>query len=768
MKANTAAAFVLAGLSLFLLDPENSTVSARARRLGGRAAAAATALLGAMTLAEYLLHRDLGLDLLLFPDASSSIAISPPGRMAPHTAFNFVLLGGALLLLDLETRKGHRPGQFLALVAAVISAVAAIGYTYSVASLYKITSYTGMALHTSLTFLVLSLGVLSVRPDRGLTALLFAGGPGGIMARRLIPAAFLVPVVLGWLRLEGQRAGLYGTEVGTGLMVISTVVALMAVLYGTALAMERSDALRRRAEEGIRRLNAELEERVLERTEQLKESRSRLASILDSVGEGVVVADRDGKFVLFNPAAERILGLGATETDPAEWPATYGAFQIDGKTPFPAEELPLVQAIRGESPDDVEMFIRNPQVPEGAPISLSGRPIRDAEGQLRGGVVVFRDISQRKRAEAALKESEARLQLALESAAMGMWDLDLLHDTAVRSLRHDQIFGYSTLQPEWGAEIFMSHLLPEDREPVRARFEAAFTSGELDMECRVRWPDETVHWIAARGHVYRDESGKPERMMGVVADATERKRAEQTLAERSDQLVAANRELEAFSYSVSHDLRAPLRHIGGFAELLNKSAASALGEKERRYLQTISDAATKMGCLIDDLLVFSRMGRAEMRSTWIDLGNLVAEAQNELRNEMGGRDVVWRLHGLGSVRGDPALLRQALVNLLSNALKYSRPRPRAEIDIGTLPDGSEETVVFVKDNGVGFDMRYVDKLFGVFQRLHPSEEFDGTGIGLANVRRIIHRHGGRTWAEGAVDQGATFYFSLPNAEKGES
>ena len=235
---------------------------------------------------------------------------------------------------------------------------------------------------------------------------------------------------------------------------------------------------------------------------------------------------------------------------------------------------------------------------------------------------------------------------------------------------------------------------------------------------------------------------------------------EQRVVARTAELEAANKELEAFSYSVSHDLRAPLRHIDGFVELLTKHAASSLDEKGRRHLTTISSAARKMGALIDDLLVFSRMGRSEMRKTSVDLSALAKDVVQELQGDAKDRQVDWKLGPLPTVQGDPSMLRLVLTNLFSNALKYSGPRQAARIEIGAQPQNGE-FVISVRDNGVGFDPTYAHKLFGVFQRLHGPAEFEGTGIGLANVHRIVSRHGGRTWAEGAVDQGATFYFSLP-------
>ncbi len=239
--------------------------------------------------------------------------------------------------------------------------------------------------------------------------------------------------------------------------------------------------------------------------------------------------------------------------------------------------------------------------------------------------------------------------------------------------------------------------------------------------------------------------------------------AEGDLQGLNARLEATNKELETFSYSVSHDLRAPLRHMMGFVELLREDAGNSLSEENLRLLTTISQSAERMQDLIDDLLAFSRITKSEMRQTEINLDKLVKETLSDFQVETRERDIVWEIHPLPSVWADRALLRLVLVNLISNAVKFTGARTPARIEIGCASRSKSETSIFIRDNGAGFDPRYAGKLFGVFQRLHRQEEFEGTGIGLANVQRIIHRHGGRVWADGVVNEGATFYFSLPTA-----
>jgi signal transduction histidine kinase len=295
-------------------------------------------------------------------------------------------------------------------------------------------------------------------------------------------------------------------------------------------------------------------------------------------------------------------------------------------------------------------------------------------------------------------------------------------------------------------------------------------------------PDSVLRREVALGNLFYSQTvnyiSGSHRLRVYNTDITERKRAEdkiqrlnleleQRVHERTAQLEAANRELESFSYSVSHDLRAPLRHVHGYVEMLKRSAEGQLGEKAQRYLQTIGDASVEMGQLIDDLLEFSRVGRVELRENPVELRHLVDETIRGLEMATQGRTIDWKIGPLPTVLGDPATLKQVFANLIGNAIKYTQKRDRAEIEIGSTGQKEGRVILFVRDNGAGFDMQYAHKLFGVFQRLHRAEEFEGTGIGLATVRRVVQRHGGETWAQGALEKGATFYFTLKLANESQ-
>jgi PAS domain S-box-containing protein len=399
-------------------------------------------------------------------------------------------------------------------------------------------------------------------------------------------------------------------------------------------------------------------------------------------------------------------------------------------------------------------------------------PIKDYKGKVTNAVIQHMDITDRKRAEEALKISKERLVFATEGAKLGIWNWDTVTGELIWSDKCKELFGIPH-DETMSYPRFSDALHPDDRDRTdRAVNDALENHKDYDIEYRSLWPDGSIHWLEAKGRGFYDATGKAVRLEGIVLDIAESKRTEEEIrklnaeledrvAKRTTQLEASNKELEAFSYSVSHDLRAPLRHVSGYVELLNKHFQSDLPEKGQHYLNSIADSVRIMGMLIDDLLQFSKTGRMEMHQSDFDMNEVVKEVIESLSKDNPDRKIDWVLGKLASVNGDEAMLRVVWTNLLSNAVKFTCTRKQARIEIGVRKE-NKELVFFVRDNGVGFDMQYAQKLFGVFQRLHPTEEFEGTGIGLANVHRIILRQGGRTWAEAELDKGAVFYFSIPN------
>ena len=379
----------------------------------------------------------------------------------------------------------------------------------------------------------------------------------------------------------------------------------------------------------------------------------------------------------------------------------------------------------------------------------------------------------RRRVEEDLRNTRDKLRIEVEERSSL---LDLTHDSIfVRDMDFvitywnrgaEEFYGWTQKDAIGKRSDELLHtVFPKPVDEIRAQL---LETDQWEGELTRTKADGHQAIVASRWSLRRDHQGRPVAILETSNDITARKRWEeeiqglnQELAQRSIALEASNKELEAFAYSISHDLRAPLRHTAGFAELLRKNAAASLNEKSQRYLTMILEAANRMGSLIDDLLAFSRISRAEAQKSLVDLGQIVKEVVADVRQDTKERNIIWKIDPLPACYGDRSMLRLAFVNLISNAVKFTGTRPQAEIEIGCTGQDRGDAVLFVRDNGVGFDMKYSNKLFGVFQRLHPQEAFEGTGIGLATVQRIVHRHGGRIWAESTVDGGATFYLSLP-------
>ena len=405
-------------------------------------------------------------------------------------------------------------------------------------------------------------------------------------------------------------------------------------------------------------------------------------------------------------------------------------------------------------------------------------PLRSHTGEILQWFGTCTDMEDYRQAMAALQRKEFELSLSQQLGHIGTFDWDIPKNHVCWSPELEALYGLPPNGFGGRYEDWRKAVHPNDAEEAERRVLEATHTGTLLAEWRALWPDGTVRWLGARASVTKDEEGRPLHMIGANFDITELKQAEeqmrsfyleleQRVDQRTDQLKTANEELESFTYSVSHDLRAPLRAIDGFSRMLLAEHSSQLDSEGSRMLGIIRTESQRMGQLIDDLLTFSRLGKQTINSQPVDMESLAREVVSEVLSRQSNRDIQCDIQGLPAVQGQSNMLRQVWLNLIDNAVKFTQKAKPSLISIGGRKEATQ-CVYFIKDNGVGFDMRFANKLFGVFQRLHSDSEFSGTGVGLALVKRIVQRHGGKVWATGEPGQGATFYFALPCQQESES
>jgi PAS domain S-box-containing protein len=505
--------------------------------------------------------------------------------------------------------------------------------------------------------------------------------------------------------------------------------------------------------------------------EALHRSESRYRSLVTATAQIVWTTNPEGAVIDDMPMWRAYTGMNRQQIAGAGW--------LDSLHPEDRSHTEQVwaKAWRNRERYETEYRIRR-QDGEYRAFSVRGVPVMETDGTVREWVGTCTDITERKKAEAELRLSRERLALANKAAHSGAFDWDMQNNINLWTPEVEEVHGLAPGEFGGSFEDWEALVLAEDLPAAKASIESSLKNGEFAGEWRIRrHNDGEIRWITARAKILNDNNGKPCRMIGLNMDVTERKRAEeqvrllnesleQRVKDRTAQLEAANKELEAFTYSVSHDLRAPLRHISGFSKILSEEFAASLPTEAQHHVQRILEGTRRMGQLVDDLLNLGRVGRKELSLQVAGLRSIVDDVIQSLKSDIGDRCVEWKIGDLPYVECDTALMQQVLQNLLSNALKFTRPRAKALIEIGQeRRDGS--AVVYIRDNGVGFSMKYADKLFGVFQRLHRAEDFEGTGVGLATVQRIIQKHGGRIWAEAELDKGASFYFTLGSAKRSE-
>jgi PAS domain S-box-containing protein len=478
--------------------------------------------------------------------------------------------------------------------------------------------------------------------------------------------------------------------------------------------------------------------------------------ILESISEPFYAVDTQWRFTYLNRMAEKVLGASREK--------------LIGKNIW--EEFPLgvgtlaYQHMHTAMDEQRSILFENYS-------KFLGRWVEAEIHPTHSGVCVyFHDIDKRKQIEASLRESESKYRRIVETAQEGIWIIDANSETTFVNQRLCEMLGYS--EGEMLGTPLFAFMENDDVSNANNQVERRQQGITEHHEFKFRCKNGTPMWALVSTNPFTDDDGNYTGALAMIVDITQRKHQEHALqemnselerkvAERTAQLTHINKELEAFNYSVSHDLRQPLRALDGFSQAILEDYSDLLDEIGKHYLQRIRLASQRMGHIIDDLLNLSRLSRQELRHKPIDLSQLALECLVGLQDIQPQRSVVWHIQPDMVAMGDERLLQIAFNNLLQNAWKFTQIRQTATIEFGRMEkDG--QSVYFVRDNGAGFDMTYASKLFGAFQRLHRAEEFEGTGIGLATVQRIIHRHGGQIWAESVLNEGATFYFTIPDSE----
>jgi len=771
MKVNTLASFVFVSISLIVLIYFQK---ARVLKWVINILIYTTLIIAVLTILEYILDINLLIDELLFKDIPNAVHTSSPGRMSIYTAVGFVFCTIATLLYKKNSESHTVVAQVISVFLFLISLLPLLGYLYGSSELYSMYGFTKMALNTSISFFTLSIGLIFIKPSKGILEITTYDTIGGHLARRLIPISLLISISPIWISLIFNKNSHLSTitliYIGTILLIVALIIFVWRFLASLNL-IERS------------RTKAQKE---------TKDWQDLLQYIIKYDPNAIGVMDKELKYIF---VSERFLeDYGISDKNVIG----KSHYEIFPEIPQRWKEIHQ-RTLKGEviSAEEDSFLRENGKIEHNR---WECRPWYNSDGTVGGMILYSEVITKRKQVE---REKE-RLNEQLFKLVSVIKDLSIAHTEsqvykivtlAAKNLanakgstfvKRDGDFCYYVEEDSdehlWKGQRFplsdcvtgwvMIHkesALIEDiyndkRVPLEY-YKPTYIRSLAAFPINIEEPNAAMcsYWDISY-------SPSPDEVMllQTLADAATialknielLNNLENRVKERTLQFETANKELEAFSYSVSHDLRAPLRAIDGFTRILVEDHSESLNDEGKRVCTVIRDNTQKMGHLIDDLLSFSRLSRTEIQKSGVDMQTLANSVFNELTTEKSREKINFIVNDIPFAFGDNTMLRQVWVNLISNAIKFSSVRENSLIEISCTIN--ENFLIYcVRDNGVGFDSKYKEKMFGVFQRLHSVQDFEGTGVGLAIVQRVIHRHYGDVWAEGEIDKGASLYFSLP-------
>ncbi len=770
MNPLTSVLFALAAMSLLALMAEKP----EKRRKIGLAFGGLVAFAGGLLFLRSVIDFDFPIDRVLFRERLDRPGL-PPNRVAPNTAFAFLLAGLGLLLFRTETRRGFYPAQIFIVLTGGVALTCLLGYAYQVLSLYGVGANIPMALSTAICFTLLSAAMLCAQPARGIMAVITSATPGGATARRLLPAAILIPAVLGGARLLGEMKGIYAGRAGVAMFVVANIVLFALLIWWNARQLYRSDVERLRAETRLRLQYTTT--RILSESATASEALPRvLQAICECLGwEAGAMWEVDQRSNFINcmemwrvPSPE--LAEFETITRQANFPSGIG---LPGRVWASGKPAWIPDVVQDKN---------FPRAPIAARVGLHGAlgfPIRFGDEVL--GVMEFfsRDIRQpdaellemlgavggqigqfvqRAHMERALRNSEALYHSLVDTLPVNILRKDLDGRITFGNKRYAETMGrpLSELIGKTDADLFPPDLarkyVADDRHVIE--------TGKVfeDIEAHRRPDGERIYAQVLKAPVL-DAQGKVVGTQTIFWDVSARKRAEQALEQAAAELARSNRELEQFAYVASHDLQEPLRMVAAYTQLLKRRYKDKLDADANEFIGYAVDGALRMQKLIHDLLVYSRVGTRSKPFESLDCGEVLKGALANLQLVIAETGAVITHDPLPRVLGDSVQLIQLFQNLLSNALKFRSAEP-PRVYIGVESKG-HQWIFCVRDNGIGIDPQYFQRIFVIFQRLHTHQDYPGTGIGLAVCKKIVERHGGKIWVESMPAKGATFYFTIP-------
>jgi PAS domain S-box-containing protein len=684
-------------------------------------------LIGALKLFSLVTGIELRVDKwLYFSKMDATILDKVSNGITFYTAFSFLLLGIAFLIIRTSKNKFRSIGNHFILWGFVISLANVIAYIYQVDIFL---SFKPMAFHTAFCFLCITVAMLLVNRNYGFMQTFITPFLGSLVAQIAIPTVIIIPILLGYLRLQLSWHYVVGLESGIALLITFIILSFFTLVWFVSVSLNRTDGKRTIAEQQVK-----LQTQLLQSTIE-----SLQAVLMFSI-------DKEYNYLVANAAFKTAtqVAYGTSVTI-----GTSMLYSITAESDRIKAKQNCGKALAGETFTTIEEYGDVNQFY----FETKYFPIKDEMDNVIGVTVLSENITERKLQEEKVIAQRNKLQLLIEASpdAIIITDMNLMITTWNKA--SEDMYGFSeeeVLGKSVSTIVRTIYNHETERQAiVNELFKHKKWKGEVTQPNRA---NEKMTVLCSSAMLF-DAHQQPQGIVVINRNITERKLNEEKIQQ-------INKELEAFTYSVSHDLRAPLRAINGFTQILNEDYIHQLDAEAQRLMHTVTSNAQRMGMLIDDLLSFSKIGKRELVKMKIKMNEMVKNIADEMFNNEQNKNIKLQIKPLPDAYADVISIKQVWINLIANAFKYSQTKSERKIEIGATEE-DDKIIFYISDNGVGFDMKYAHKLFGVFQRLHSDEEFEGTGVGLAIVQRIITKHGGKVWAEATLNQGAIFYFSLP-------